>query len=32
MRHVPGTELEGYLVQKASILLCVGVFRRAFRV
>jgi|GEM_PF-1497086 len=32
MRHVPGTELERYPVQKASILLFVSVFRRAFRV
>ena len=31
MRHVPETELESYLVQKASIPLFVGVFRRAFR-
>ena len=32
MRHVPETELERYLVQKASILLFVDVFRRSFRV
>jgi hypothetical protein len=32
MRHVPGTELERYVVQKVSILLFVSVFRRAFRI
>jgi hypothetical protein len=32
MQHVPETELERYLVQKASVLLFFAVFRRAFRV
>jgi hypothetical protein len=32
MRYVPRTELEMDLVQKASILLFVSVFRRAFRI
>ena len=32
MRRVPGTALEMYPVQKASMLLFEGVFRRAFRV
>ena len=32
MRHVPETELERYLVQKASIPLFGSVFPRAFRI